>query len=93
MYTYVHTETGSIYEIDKIRKRWRRTATTSESGPVRRDGEWIDYDSIDIRFGHRMQIVCQPLPESAPGTIGRLIDTSPVLRIVFDMITPAPVTR
>jgi hypothetical protein len=90
----VKTE-NSTYEVDLVKATWARTSSSS-SGKIR--SEYGNFNRVrlpdpsyhyqDIPEGWqdyrcRMQLFCDPLPDSLPGTTDRVITTSPVLSIEF----------
>lgn len=75
----VHTETGSIYEMDMENLRLRRVLHTEKSNDLRMDGEWIQmlmWPEIDL--GYSMRIPLAPLAEGYAVTFRT---TSPVTEI------------
>jgi hypothetical protein len=73
---------GSVYEIDTENKTWLRSTRTTVSGPCRTEFGWYDHLEGPV-IGKGMVLRMQPLPESEPGTLCRLIYTSDVTAIEF----------
>jgi hypothetical protein len=75
----VHTETGSVYEMDMPNLRMRRALHTEKSNDLRMDGEWIQMlQWPDIEQGYSMRIPLAPLAEGYDVTFRT---TSPVTQI------------
>lgn len=76
----VRTETGSEYVIDLTLKTWERLKRENSSGKLRTESG--TYQEIEpIKLGEGVLMICDPLPESVPGTTGRMVLTSNVVEI------------
>lgn len=72
------TASGSLYEIDHAAKTWRRLAHAPKSRFVRTpEGHFTSVSPIQV--GAPVRLVCPPL---LPGTDLRIIETTPVARIL-----------
>lgn len=74
---------NSIYYINTEAKTWERVKTNGIVGdqPLRTTSG--TYNEIDepVELGLPLRLYCDPLPTSKPGTVTRLIETSPVVSI------------
>jgi hypothetical protein len=60
----VHTETGSIYELDVANTKVRRVFHTEASSDLRRDEEWVQMLLWpEIKTGASMYLILEPLGE------------------------------
>jgi uncharacterized protein YlxW (UPF0749 family) len=80
----VKTVNGSVYDLNTEKKIWKRIEKSEASGAVRRETEWIPYISFHGNVGQGLIIVMDPLPESAVGTINRVIYTSDIAEVLHD---------
>jgi hypothetical protein len=76
----VTTLMGSVYLIDESEQTWQRVQITPASGRCRTESGSYDAMSQPV-IGEGMVLRMQPLPESEPGTLCRLIYTSDVTAI------------
>jgi hypothetical protein len=71
----IHTENGSIYQIDMEAKTWERIEHDPDSKGIRteRGTYWTCREPV---IGESFVMICEPLPGSAPSTHFRRIVTS-----------------
>lgn len=67
---------NSVYEVDEVNKKVRRTAANHE---LRRDEDWLQYHTIEVGVGQPMTFILESLAGDADGVTIRT--TSTVLRI------------
>jgi len=74
----IETE-NSTYYIDTVSKTWERAETNGIVGdqPLRTT-KGIYNEIGPVELGLPLRLYCDPLPTSKPGTVVRLIETSPV---------------
>jgi hypothetical protein len=77
---FVTTESGSVYKVNTDAGTWDRIQETDESGPLRTDGGELT-NVYDMEIGKRMILFGPPI---VPMTSGRIIMTTPVVRITVE---------
>lgn len=74
----ITTESGSVYTLDTEKKTWSRERGL-DAAQIRTDsGVYIDANE-NVPIGGSLVLDCPPLPESEPGTISRIIQSTAVI--------------